>query len=307
MRIVSLLASATEIVCALGLEDRLVGISHECDHPPQILHLPRLSRPRFDPDGMTSGEVDSAVRRAAVEHGSVYEIDGDLLEELRPDLILSQAVCDVCAVPTAGVADLVRRRGLSARVVSLDAHSLEQILHSILVVGRAGGVEGRAADRIGALRERLAHVRAAVSGLPRPRVLGLEWLDPPFAPGHWVPEMIEWAGGRNLLGEPGAPSRQVAWDELGQLDPDILLVMPCGYGVERAQADADAQAERLRAVAPRAVAAARARVVDASSYFNRSGPRVVAGIELLAGIFHPELGLPTPSDAVRPWPGRGRP
>jgi iron complex transport system substrate-binding protein len=296
-RIASLLASGTEIVAALGLEDRLIAISHECDHPTHVLDRPRLSRPRFDPAGMTSGAIDRAVREAMAEHGSVYALDADGLERLRPELILTQAVCEVCAVPTPGVREAVEERGLTAEVLSLDAHTIEEILGTIEEVGSATGQE-RAADALVArLRARLQRVRDAVAGADRPRVLALEWLDPPFAPGHWVPEMIEASGGQNLVGKAGGHSHEVSWQSLENLDPDVLLIMPCGYGVEASVADADQHAERLMAVAQRAIAEQRAFAVDGSSYFNRSGPRVVDGVEILAGLLHP--------DRVRDAPGAG--
>lgn len=301
MRIVSLLASATEIVCELGLEDALVGISHECDHPPRVMDRPRVSRPRFDPEGLDSGEVDRAVRRAMAEHGSVYEIDGDRLEELAPDLVLTQAVCEVCAVPTSGVRDVAADRGLDTEVVSLDAHTLEEILDTVLQVGRAAGAAERARTARDGLADRLEAVRSAVDGEERPRLLAVEWLDPPFAPGHWVPQMVEAAGAENLVGATAERSRQVGWEELEGLDPDALTVMPCGFGVEEARADADRHADRLRRVAPRALEEGRAWVVDASSYFNRSGPRVVDGVEILAGLLHPERLPVPPADAARRW------
>jgi iron complex transport system substrate-binding protein len=288
VRIASLLASGTEIVAALGLQELLVGISHECDYPAQVLDRPRLSRPRFDPSGLDSGEIDLAVRRAMTEHGSVYEVDGDALERLSPDLVLTQAVCEVCAVPTPGVRDVVSARGLPTEVLSLDAHTVEEIFATITDVGRAAGAEGRADALVNELRARLGRVAAAVAGAPHPKVLAIEWLDPPFAPGHWVPEMIALAGGENLLGEAGGHSRQVSWEALEDLDPDVLVVMPCGYGIEASRADADRHAERLARVAPRAIHEGRAHVVDGSSYFNRSGPRVVDGVEILAELLHPE-------------------
>lgn len=296
-RIVSLLASGTEIVDALGLGECLVGISHECDHPPHLLDRPRVSRPRFDPEALSSGEIDAAVRQAMTEHGSVYEVDAAVLEKLDPDIIITQAVCEVCAVPTDGVREVLGARGIEADVVSLDAHTIDDILASITQVARAAGSPEIARDAGGSLRRRLDAVRAAVRDADPPRVLGIEWFDPPFAPGHWVPEMIELAGGRNLAGEAGQPSREVSWDEIGDLDPDGLLLMPCGYGLDASRADADAHAERLGEVAPRAIAETRAWVVDASSYFNRSGPRFVTGVEILGGLLHPDR-LPTPDPAV---------
>lgn len=287
-RIVSLLASGTEIVAALGLGDLLVGISHECDFPEPLLDRPRVSRPRFDPEGLTSGEIDQAVRTAMSEHGGVYEIDGDLLERLAPDLILTQAVCEVCAVPTAGVEATLAGRGLTAEIVSLDAHTIEEILDSIAQVGDAASSGAVARAMIDGIRMRLDRVAAAVADAPRPRVLAIEWLDPPFTPGHWVPEMVEAAGGENLAGETGKASLQVEWDDISDLDPDVLVVMPCGFGVEAAEAEAEANAARLAAVATRAVTEGRAYVVDASAYFNRSGPRFVTGVEILAGLLHPD-------------------
>jgi iron complex transport system substrate-binding protein len=287
MKIASLLASGTEIACALGLGDDIVGISHECDYPPEVLDRPRISRPRFDPAGLGSAELDAAVREAMATSGSVYSIDENAIERLDPDLVLTQAVCDVCAVPASAAQRVAERLENGATVLSLDAHTIEGILETIRQVGVAAGVDERAADYVAELRGRLRRVSERVAGLPRPRVLALEWLAPPFVPGHWVPEMIETAGGVNLAGEVGARSRQVEWRDISGADPDVLLVMPCGYKLEAARADADLRAERLREVAPRAIREGRAFVVDASSYFNRSGPRVVDGIEIMAALLHP--------------------
>jgi iron complex transport system substrate-binding protein len=301
VRIASFLASGTEIAVALGLQDAIVGISHECDWPPEVLDRPRLSRPRFDPSGLSSGEIDAALRAVMQEHGSVYAIDEKLLAELQPDVVLTQAVCDVCAVPTPGVRDAVDRMQLSADVQSLDAHTISDILDSIVQVGAAAGAAGQAADVVAALTQRLERVRAAVEGAVRPRVLAIEWLDPPFAPGHWVPEMIDVAGGENLVGVAGAHSTQTTWDRLAGLDPDVLIIMPCGYDLEATRADADRVAERLRAVAPRAVAAGRAFIVDGSAYFNRSGPRFITGVEIVAGLLHPERFTPPLAGTAEPW------
>lgn len=301
-RIASLLASGTEIVAALGLERGLVAISHECDYPPRVLDRPRVSRPRFDPSTLSSAEIDRAVRDAMLEHGSVYTLDAEALERISPDLILTQAVCEVCAVPTPGVREMVAKLDLDARVVSLDAHTIEEIFGSILQVGREAEVEAEAQRVVHELRARINAVRVAVRGATRPRVLAMEWLDPPFAPGHWVPEMIEIAGGENLVGEAGRHSRQLQWSELTSLDPDVLLIMPCGYGLEQSLQDADRAAHRLHTVAPRALAERRTWAVDGSAYFNRSGPRVVRGIEILAGLLHPDRQPVPPSDVAAPWP-----
>jgi iron complex transport system substrate-binding protein len=288
-RIASLLASATEIVALLGLEDRLVAISHECDYPPALLNRPLASRPVFDVEGRESGEIDRAVKAALLEHGSVYAVDADLLARVEPSLILTQAVCDVCAVPTAGVREVVADRHLDAEVLSLDAHTVADILDTIHAVGNAAGVSDRADITVHELRRRIAHVETLVHDLERPRVLALEWLDPIFLPGHWVPEMIEIAGGTNLAGHAGTRSAESTFDALDGLDPDVLIIMPCGYDLATSVREAARFDTSLIQLAPRAFRNGNAWAVDGSSYFNRSGPRVVDGIEILAGILHPEL------------------
>lgn len=297
-----MLASGTEIVAELGLGTALVGISHECDHPPALLDRPRVSRPRFDPEGLSSGAIDQAVRDAMAEHGSVYAVDADALAQLEPSLVLTQAVCEVCAVPTPGVRETVRRLGLGADVLSLDAHTLDDILGTIRQVADAAGVPDRGEEVTGALERRLRAVREAVADARRPRVLAIEWLDPPFTPGHWVPEMIDAAGGDCLAGVAGARSEEASWERLQGLDPDALLIMPCGYGLEASREDAARHRERLEAVAPRAIQAKRAWVVDGSSYFNRSGPRAVRGVEILAGLLHPDRYRAPDPEVAAVWP-----
>ena len=288
MRIASLLASGTEIAWALGLGDSIVAISHECDYPAETLDRPRITRPRFDPSGLDSGELDAAVRQAMVTAGSVYEIDDSAMREVQPDLVLTQAVCDVCAVPASDAHGAVAKLQGDAAVLSLDAHTIAGIFDTILQVGAAAGADEVARTYVDELRSRLDRVSDRVAEGPRPSVLGIEWLDPPFIPGHWVPEMVAIAGGINLKGSTGARSVEVSWNELTGLDPDVLVVMPCGYKLETARSDADRHADRLEQVAPRAIGEGRAFVVDASSYFNRSGPRTVDGVEILAALLHPE-------------------
>jgi len=304
-RIVSMLASATEFACALGLAEAVVGISHECDHPAEILDRPRVSRPRFDPESLSSGDIDLAVRAAMLEHGGVYEIDLERLESLDPDLVITQAVCEVCAVPTIGVVEALRERRLGAAVLSLDAHSLDDIVDSFRSVGRAGGVPARGEVLAREMEARIESAQRTCAGASRPRVLALEWLDPPFAPGHWVPEMIATAGGVDIIGTARRPSAEMEWDALAELEPDALIVMPCGYGVDAAARDADSHAARLAAVAPRAIAEGRSWVVDASAFFNRSGPRVVTGIEILAGLLHPDLSPAPPPGTFALWQPHG--
>jgi iron complex transport system substrate-binding protein len=288
MRIASLLASATEIVYELGLADQLVAISHECDFPPDALKKPRLSRPRFDPAGLTSAGIDAAVRDAMATHGSVYEIDETLLAALEPDLILAQAVCEVCAVPSSLAETVAKMLDRRPRVLSLDSHTIADILDAVEQVGIAAGVPERADMLAAALRVRLDTVAGRVRHEERVKVLAIEWLDPPFVPGHWTPEMIELAGGVDLFGSHGKPSRQLAWEDLSGADPDALLIMPCGYGLEQSRADADRYADRLVSVAQRAVESGRAFVVDGSAYFNRSGPRMATGVEILGTLLHPD-------------------
>ena len=300
MRIASLLSSATEIVYELGLQDRLVAISHECDWPPEALSLPRLSRVRFDPAGLSSAEIDAEVRRCMLEYGSVYEIDSAALAASKPDLILTQAVCEVCAVPTPSVHQAVAGLAHPPEVLSLDAHTLEEILASVGDVADAAGEHARGEETVARPRARIDHVRESVAGRGRPRVLALEWLDPPFAPGHWIPEMIEIAGGESLIGRVGGHSVEIPWADVDGLDPDRLLLVPCGYALERARADADAARARLHVSATRAVFGGKA-AVGHSAFFSRSGPRVVAGIEALAAWLHPDAVPASGAGILERW------
>lgn len=280
-RIVSLLPSATEIVCALGLGERLVGISHSCDYPAEVIDKPRVSRPHAAFDGLSSAEIDLAVHHALRDHGSVYAIDREGVAALAPDLVLTQGICDVCAVPeqqaVAALADLPS----PPRVLTLDAHDVSAILAGIRDVGRAAGAERQAASCVAEMESRIAAVRRRVADRPRPRVLALEWLDPPYVPGHWVPELVALAGGDLVAGVTRRPSRRVQWDELRSADPDLLLLMPCGFGLEETRREAERYRDALKDVAPRAFATGRVHCLDASSYFSRSGPRIVDGLEML--------------------------
>jgi iron complex transport system substrate-binding protein len=271
-RIVSLLPSATEIVCALGLEDRLVGISHSCDYPLSVTGLPRLSRPRSNLEGLTSGEIDAAIRAAMRDYGSVYEIDGNTLTALKPDLVLTQGICDVCAVPERQVLASVD----GARILTLDAHDLAAIFASICDVGGATGTADQAETLVADMQRRIAAVRQRVAGRSRPRVLALEWLDPPYVPGHWVPELVTLAGGELLAGAARRPSYRMEWSELRKLDPDVVLIMPCGFDLEQTRGEAERYKTELHGLG------GCMQLLDASSYFSRSGPRVVDGLEILA-------------------------
>jgi iron complex transport system substrate-binding protein len=204
-------------------------------------------------------------------------------------------------VPTPGVREVVAARAIDADVLSLDAHDLAGILGTIEAVGRSAGDPDAASALVADLGARAERIRDTIAGRPRPRVLAIEWLDPPFAPGHWAPEMVDLAGGINLVGDAGARSREHAWEDLRGLDPDVLLIMPCGYGLDASRADADRYADALATVAPRALAQERAFVVDGSSYFNRSGPRTWDGIEILAALLHPDVLPPPPAAAAARW------
>ncbi|HVG43216.1 MAG TPA: ABC transporter substrate-binding protein [Longimicrobium sp.] len=290
MRIASLLSSATEIVYELGLQAHLVAISHECDWPPEALALPRLSRVRFDPAGLTSAEIDAEVRRCMLEHGSVYEVDARALAEARPDLVLTQAVCEVCAVPTASVHEAVVGLDHPPQVLSLDAHTLEEIVASVVDVAEAAGEPRAGAETAARLRARIARVRDAVAGRPRPRVLALEWLDPPFAPGHWIPEMVTRAGGEPALGVAGTRSSRITWDEAVDSRPDLVVCAPCGFDLDGSTSLAEDVRHRFPDVPVWAV--------DADGHFARPGPRLVDGVEVLAQVLHPD-GAPGPTAARR--------
>jgi len=288
-RIASLLPSATEITYALGLGGRLVGVSHSCDHPSAARTKPVLTRLRFPVDGLTSGEIDAAVRQALREFGSVYEVDTERLAAVAPDLLLTQGVCEVCAVPTRDAEAAALALDSCPSVLALDAHDIAGVLATIRLVGRAGDVPEPAERCVRDIERRIASTHARIDGRPVARVLALEWLDPPSVPGHWVPEMVALAGGTLLCGVAGRPSFAVRWEDLAGLDPDVLLVMPCGFDLAAARADADRYRASLCAVAPRAIRSARAYAVDATAHFSRPGPRVADGVDLLGALFHPDV------------------
>ena len=293
-RICSLLPSATEIVCVLGLTDRLVAVTHECDFPPEVLAKPRVTASAFDSAGMTSRQIDSAVRASLAQEATIYHLDRDLLEEVRPDLVLTQDLCEVCAVGPEEVQKVMRSLRVPPRMVSLEPTSLNEVLDSILLVGRLTGAEDVALKVVAARRDRLNKVRELVKGSEVVRVLTLEWTDPVFAGGHWLPEMVEVAGGHDVLGIAGRPSEQITWPSVLSSDPDVVIAMPCGFDLERSTL------EMRRTTFPdewyelRAVRSGRVYVVDGSAYFNRPGPRLVDGVEIVARILHSDCGLRTP-------------
>ena len=294
MRIASLLPSATEIVCAIGLGDELVGVTHECDYPPQVVGKPVLTRSVHDLSTASSRDIHRLVTASVHGGSSLYELDEAALAAAAPDLILTQELCRVCAVSYREVNEVARAIDADITVVSLEPSTIEGILNTITTVGAMTEAEDAAIDLVESLRERLGAVGETVearrdAGRRPTRVVGLEWLDPPFAAGHWVPEQIRRAGGWDLLGADGEPSRQTTWTDVLDVDPEMLLLMPCGFHLAET-VDAWAQA----AAAARLRRAARGRAASASSPSTVRpisavpGPRVVDGIELLAEIFDPD-------------------
>lgn len=307
-RIVSLLPSATEIVCRLGLQDALVGVTHECDHPPGVAGKPRLTASRIAHRTMSSAEIDHAVRSQLDGHGSIYDLDETRLRALAPDLILTQELCEVCAVSYRTVEQAARRLDTDTAVVSLEPNTISDILANIRTVGQLTGRSAAAEQVVGELRDRLdaLHRRGAALGR-RPRTLVLEWLEPPFAPGHWVPEQVGHAGGDASFGQPGGTSRTTSAAEITAYAPEVVVLAPCGFDI----ADTVRQLPAARlpdgwAQLP-AVRDGRVWAVDATSYFSRPGPRVVDGAEILAAILHPEVfGEPAPHQAIRVSPEQMR-
>jgi iron complex transport system substrate-binding protein len=301
MRIVSLLPSTTEIVCALGLEDMLVGITHECDYPQSVSDKPRLTASRISQETMSSREIDHAVRSQLDGHGSIYDLDESRLRELNPDLILTQELCDVCAVSYQTVERAARMFETDVRVISLEPNTIGDIFENISLVGELTGRTREAGKLIDDLNRRLDRVRKRTARIDhRPRTLMLEWLEPAFAPGHWVPEQVAIAGGEPGFGQSGRPSTTTAAEEICTYAPEVIVLIPCGYYKEDIlrqlpSTNLPAGWHDLPAVRNGEVWA-----TDATSYFSRPGPRVVEGVEILARILHPEIfGAPDDEQAVR--------
>jgi iron complex transport system substrate-binding protein len=293
MRIVSLLPSATEIVCALGLRDELVGVTHECDWPPEVAGIPVVTRNALDLVEASGREIHQLVGDAVHGGSAIYELDEDALEAADADLILTQELCTVCAVGYRQVNDVVRALDLETSVVSLEPTSVEGILNAISTVGAMTDAEDEAVELVGSLRERLRAIETTVQerrdrGFVGPRVVGLEWLDPPFAVGHWVPDQIRRAGGWDVLGQDGGPARETTWAAVAEVDPDLVLAMPCGYHLRETVAEWHATPRPEWIDDLSAIASGNLIALDGSSYFSRPGPRVVDGIEMLAEIFDPE-------------------
>ncbi|HEX7955513.1 MAG TPA: cobalamin-binding protein [Pyrinomonadaceae bacterium] len=303
-RIVSLLPSATEIVCALGLEDALVGVTHECDFPPTVVGKPVLTASRISHQTMSSAEIDHAVRSQLDGHGSIYDLDERLLAELKPDLVITQELCEVCAVSYKTVLEAARVVESDARVVSHEPNNIRDIFANIRTVGELAGAAPAADALVRDLTVQLDALAVLLTEVEtRPRTLVLEWLDPPFAPGHWVPEQVAFAGGDASFGNAGGKSRTTTAEEIAEYAPEVVVLAPCGYYKEEVvRALAGATLPRGWAELP-AVRDGRVWAVDATSYFSRPGPRVVEGAEILLKIIHPEIfGEPNETQAVRVSP-----
>jgi iron complex transport system substrate-binding protein len=288
MRIASLVPSATEMLFAVGLGDSVVGVTHECDYPAAASELPQLTATVL-PSGLSAGEIDAAVKEVVGEGRALYTLDEQRLAQLEPDLIVTQAVCEVCAVAYEDVVEVAARLPSRPRVLQQDPSTLAEVLDDVTRLGEATGIAEQAAEVRRQLETRLEAVREAVEGAGRPRLLALEWLDPPFPGAHWIPEMIEIAGGENVAGVSGQKSAQVEWEQLRDLEADLVVSMPCGWYLEESCAQALQHAERLGAFG-----AAQVFAVDGASTFSRPGPRLVDGVELLAHLLHPELVEPPP-------------
>ena len=292
MRIVSLVPHATELLFALGLGDEVVGVTHECDFPEEALERQPVTRNVLG-EGLSPSEIDRAVRERTERGQSIYELDEEIMRDLEPDLIVTQALCHVCAVSVDEVRALAQTLPGPPQVISLDPRTYGETLGDVRTIAQATDSRDAALDLIARTARRADVVRLAVRGAPRPRVAALEWLDPVFVAGHWTPQLIEMAGGEDVVGFAGEPSREATWEEVAAAQPEVVIVMPCGYDAARALVEAEEFGERLRSLAADQVVA-----VNASAYFSRPGPRLVDGLELLAHILHPDRVPSAPAEAL---------
>ena len=292
MRIVSLVPSATEMLFSLGLGSDLIAVTHECDYPPAARELPKITRDVL-PAGLSAAEIDAAVSERTLAGKSIYELDTEALQDLRPDLVVTQALCSVCAVSYDDVRAIAQEIDPQPQVISLDPHTVGEVLGDARTLAQATNRKDAAVELVRDMATRIDRVRLAVRGARRPRVAALEWLDPPFAAGHWTPQLIEYAGGEDALGFAGEPSQRCAWEQVAAAQPDIVVVMPCGYDAEIAHREAEMHRDQLAALGAGEVVS-----VDAAAYFSRPGPRIVDGLELLASIIHPELVPESPGAAL---------
>ena len=290
MRICSFLPSTTEIVYALGLGDNLVGVTHECDYPPDATSKSRVIMSLIKPEELTSKEIDMLISENYRAGKSTYIVQEEALRKANPDIILTQGLCEVCAVSGNQVTKAVNVLGHSPRIISLEPNTLDEILNSILIVGEATERKDEAKDLADKLKSRIERVRSLLGKEKnRPTVFCMEWLDPIYVAGHWVPEMVEIAGGDCGLGKPGKPSFKVSWDEIVDFSPQIIVIMPCGFDIEKTLAELDVLTSNERWHRLSAARKGHVYLADANSYFSRPGPRIVDGLEILAKIFHPEI------------------
>lgn len=287
MRIVSLLPGATEMVAAVGRGDRLVGRTHECDWPPEVASVPAITADRLDRSEMGSAEIDRAVGEAMGEGGGLYRLDVEALARARPDLIITQALCGVCAVERGEVEDAARSIPSRPEVLSLEPETLGDVLDCVVRVGEAVGAVDAAARVVAGLRERLDRAGELAAGLAPVRALCLEWLDPPYLAGHWVPEQVALAGGHDPLGRPGRPSVAARPEDVVAADPDVLLLMPCGWSSAETLAALTRDRFHERYGGMRAVREGRVAALDSGAHFSRPGPRLVDGVEALVPVLHP--------------------
>ncbi|MEJ7798608.1 MAG: ABC transporter substrate-binding protein [Solirubrobacteraceae bacterium] len=292
MRIVSLVPHATELLFALGLGEDVVGVTHECDYPPAAREIQPVTHDVLAA-GLSAAEIDAAVRERAERGDSIYELDEELLRELEPELIITQALCHVCAVSHDQVQAIALTLATVPRVISLDPRTYGETLGDVRTIAQATGTKDAALDLIARTARRADIIRLAVRDATRPHVAALEWLDPVFVAGHWTPQLIEMAGGEDVLGLAGEPSQQSTWELVGASQPEVIVVMPCGYDAARGVVEAEEHAGELRALGAQRVIA-----VDASSYFSRPGPRLIDGLELLAHILHPDRVPTAPAEAL---------
>jgi len=293
MRICSLLPSATEVIAALGLSEELVGISHECDYPPSVGNVPIMVEPMIPPHGLTSAEIDRQVAQLVASGQRLYRLNHDRLCHSRPDLILSQDLCHVCAVTPDQLHEAIRAMSHEPNVLTLNPGTVHDVIDDVVRIGNAAGRSAEGHRLASQLRERLDAVRIRVQNLShRPRVVCIEWLSPLYVAGHWVPEMVQLAGGEDVLARPGQPSRIVTWEEIVAASPDLLIVMPCGFSVERTRTELSQLMQQPGQWPIPSTMREQTFLVDASSYFSRPGPRLIDGIELLAAILHPSDHAP---------------
>lgn len=304
IRVVSLLPAATEIVAALGLSDQLVGISHECGYPPEVARKPRVTRSRLHESGLSSADLDREVQATLAEGGTLFTLNEPLLRELQPDVILTQQLCDVCAVGYGSVAAFAATLPNRPQIVNLEPQTLDDIFAGIGTVAQALEAPVQGSELLSSLLARVGAIRDRVaSAISRPRTFLMEWIDPPFCAGHWNPELVELAGGHEMIGKAGMPSRRIHWEEVLAVQPDVLPIVCCGYSVERTRQD--------MAIARRfpgwddlpAVRNRRVYLADGNAYFTVPGPRIVDSLEILARMLHPELfpGVPDTPDGWTGW------